>query len=93
MMWYHRIIPEGGRCLQYPPRPSHERINGRQKWMSNLLVSTTIGGENEFRLSTYNSPSTEFMCTDPGRSANQGQGDDTDYYLRVDMFQWSNYAQ
>jgi hypothetical protein len=40
-----------------------------------------IGGEEGFRLRTYDGPSSEFMRVDAGRSAGQGQGDDADDYL------------
>ena len=50
-----------------------------------------MGRGNEFRLSTYDGPSTEFMRADgAGRIAGQGQGDDADYDLHGGLFQWSN---
>ena len=49
--------------------------------MGKWLVSTMIGGEDGFRIRTYDGPSTEFMRADAGRSAGQGQCDDADDYL------------
>ena len=53
----------------------------KNEWVSKYLVLTMIGGEDCFRLRTYDGPSTEFMRVDAGRSAGQGQGDDADDHL------------